>query len=365
MAPANLQDPPAERTTFRKSSSVKVRDPSIARALGPVAACVARCQSLGHLPQGRLHVAVSGGADSTLLFLLLHRLRRRLGLKLSVGHVDHQLREASAQEAKWVKKLAQDHEAPFCLDALSLAPGPDLAQRARLARRQALLAQADLQGAKVVAMGHTATDQVETMLMHATRGAGLAGLGAMDGWDPPILRPLMHLSRLEVIDLAHKLAPGFIRDPSNEDPQHPRVRVRQTLVPELRALNPRAEAAWGRLAQQAREADEALEAWAQREARGRDQGSGQVQVQDLDLMPMAVALRLIRNLCALEGFCTSELRHEVLRKICEAARYRAALAAGRVSQPAGGVGPVHFDLHPQGHLTVHRTKLSFFLAARR
>lgn len=346
-------------------SSVKVRDPKLARALGPVTACVQNCLDAGQLPQGRLHVGVSGGADSTLLFFLLYQLRRRLGLQLSVGHVDHGLRAASPAEARWVRGVAERYEVPFAVDKLTLDPGPDLALRARLARRARLVEQARALGGQVVAFAHTATDQMETMLMHASRGAGLAGLGAMRGWDAPFLRPLLHLTRDEVIDLCGRCGLAFVRDPSNHDDRHPRVRVRQGVVPVLNSLNPRAESAWVRLAQQARDAEEALEAWAMQELEGRWCASGQLDLSDLDLVPRAVAQRLIRHACGELGVSLSELRHEVLRKICDAGRKRAAVAAGRCPAPVGGLGPLRFDLHPRGHLTVHKTKLSFFAVARR
>lgn len=344
---------------------MKVKDPSLARALGPVAVCVQECRAQGHLPQGRVHVAVSGGADSTLLFLLLHQLRRRLDLTLSIGHVDHGLRKASGAEAQWVQDFAERHEVPCFVERIELRPGGDLAARARKARRKVLQEQAARVQSAVIALGHTATDQVETMLMHASRGAGLSGLGAMAGWNPPYLRPLLHLSRPQVQDLAARVLPAFVSDPSNRDPRHPRVRVRQSVLPVLRELNPKVEEAWVRLAQQAREAQTALERWAQQEEQGRVTPPHEIDVSDLDLLPMAVSQLVLRRAMAGLGVSISELRHGVLRKICESARYRAALAAGRCQPPAGGLGPLRFDLHPHGHLTVQRTKIMIFTQARR
>lgn len=344
---------------------MKAQDPQLARALGPVAKAVQDCRDAGHMPQGRLHVAVSGGADSTLLFLMLYRLRRRLGLRLSLGHVDHGLREGSKAEAEWVQTLAAQYHTPCELDRLSLQGGPGLPQRARMARRQRLELQASRQGAFAIALAHTATDQMETMIMHASRGAGLAGLGGMKRWSAPYLRPMMHLSRQQVQQLALRCTRGFMQDPSNRHRDHARVRVREEVLPRLHELNPRVEFAWGRLAQQAQESEQAIEAWAQRELQPRREREGHYSLHDFDLLPMAVAMTLLRIVLRDARISLQELRYELLRKICDSARYRAALAGRRCEPPPGGLGPLHFDLHPQGHLTLARTKLSILLVARR
>lgn len=296
---------------------------------------------------------------------MLYRLRRKLGLRLSVGHVDHGLRAASNAEALWVQKLAAQHQTPCELDRLSLASGAGLPARAREARRQRLELQASRQGAFVIALAHTATDQMETMIMHACRGAGLGGLGGMKRWSAPYLRPMMHLSRGQVQDLALRCTRGFMQDPSNEHRHHARVRVRQEVLPHLHSLNPRAEFAWGRLAQQAQESEEAIEAWALRELEPRRECEGHYCLHDFDLLPMAVAMSLLRGMLREARISLEELRYELLRKICESARYRAALAGKRCPAPAGGLGPLRFDLHPQGHLTLVRTKISILLVARR
>jgi tRNA(Ile)-lysidine synthase len=238
-----------------------------------------------------VHVACSGGPDSVALLGLLHLLAPSERLQLSVGHVDHGLRPSSADDAELVRRLADDHGLPFELDRPCILPGPGLPARAREARRAALCEQARRRGAAVVALGHTATDQAETILLHLARGAGLPGLAAMaelEPWgdhtgDPSgglpvpaassagswLLRPLLALDRAQTREIAQRLRLPFVDDPTNVDRGHPRVRMRLELLPVLRELNPRVEAALARTAAHARQAEEALHSWVDRELRAR------------------------------------------------------------------------------------------------
>lgn len=215
---------------------------------------------------------------------LLHLLAPREHLQLSVGHVDHALRPESADEAALVAALARTMDLPLSCTRLELSRGPGLPARARDARHQALHAQAAEHGASLVALGHTATDQAETVLLHLTRGAGLDGLAAMSELDPWIgsvgeptregywLRPLLDLDRAEARALAGHLQLPFVDDPTNDDLRHPRVRVRHEVLQVLRQLNPRVEHALARTAMHARQAEEALDAWVHAEMLARRRG---------------------------------------------------------------------------------------------
>ena len=122
-----------------------------------------------------------------------------------------------------------------------------LEEAARILRYRFLFAQARSEGAEVVAVGHTADDQVETVLMHFLRGAGLPGLKGMAGrtilpeFDPkiPLVRPILHLwrSETEAYCQEHGLQPVY--DPSNRDETYFRNRLRHSLIPELEKYNPR------------------------------------------------------------------------------------------------------------------------------
>ena len=184
------------------------------------------------LPPGPLIVAVSGGTDSVALLLLLASLAPELGLDLHVAHFDHRLRpRASAKDAAFVADLAQSRGATIRIGRAERAPkSEDEARELRYAflRRAALES-----GAKLIATGHTRDDQAETVLLHATRGSGLAGLAGMRPKRDDIVRPLLTIGRADTVAVCAdaKVAPR--EDPSNRDLKYARNRIRHTVLPEL------------------------------------------------------------------------------------------------------------------------------------
>ncbi|MDD5370479.1 MAG: tRNA lysidine(34) synthetase TilS [Anaerolineaceae bacterium] len=193
-------------------------------------------------------VGVSGGPDSLCLVDALYRL----GYPVIVAHFDHQLRTESSKEAGYVREFARERELPFELASLDVAAfarknNLSVEEAARISRYRFLFATARQLHARAVAVGHTADDQVETVLMHLLRGAGLAGLKGMRlrsqaiEWDVniPLLRPLLENWREETLEYCatNGLKPVF--DPSNQDPTYFRNRIRQELIPYLQKYNPR------------------------------------------------------------------------------------------------------------------------------
>jgi len=247
--------------------------PSIARALGPVAATMrAALDGLGAAPR-RVVVGVSGGADSMATLGLLELLRRRLTIELVVAHVDHGLRAGARAESELVLATARARGHATWHRRVVLERGAGLPARARALRRDALLDAASACGASIVVLGHTMTDRAETLLLNLARGAGLEGLGAMPAsqpwWKPASapcrcsmqglwVRPIMHIERAGARELVERLGLPFVDDPSNDDDTHPRVRVRRHLLPELVALNPGAIAHIAATADLAQEAAAAL-----------------------------------------------------------------------------------------------------------
>ncbi len=338
----------------------------------------------------RVHVACSGGADSVALLGLLGLLARTDRLRLSVGHVDHGLRAESADEAAMVGELARAQGWSFAVTRLELAPGAGLPARAREARREALRAQARDHGAQWIALGHTATDQAETILMHLTRGASLLGLAGMvshewgdeGGW----VRPLLDLERERARATAERLGLPFVDDPTNEDRRHPRVRVRHEVLEVLRLLNPKVESALARAATHAREAEEALGAWVEEELERRRvdpgtpsasggaaapgvailepvgprsdgeahaaagcEGGGDVtsgarwSTEGMNQLPRAVRTRFVRQVCRAAGAPDDALRTTTLASIDTA-----------LLDPGP---PRSWDLHPHLRLCVARSEL--------
>ncbi len=226
------------------------------------------------LHQGtRVVVGVSGGADSLTLLDALHRL----GYTVIAAHYHHGLRaEADADETA-ARALAQTLGVPWVREgsdvaSLATARGLSLEAAAREARYRFLFHVAQIYQAEAVAVGHTADDQAETVLMHILRGSGLAGLSGLrarrviPAWDATraLVRPLLPLQRAETVAYAHARGLPVRWDASNWDRRFFRNRVRLDLLPRLRAENPAVDAALIRLADAAAADEDFLAAEATR-----------------------------------------------------------------------------------------------------
>lgn len=215
-------------------------------------------------------LAVSGGPDSVALAHLMARwfARKKLG-PLILAHLNHQLRgaESDADEA-FVADLAraigerERIEVHFVsrredVAALARAGRQNLEQTARRARYDWLAQVAQEAQVGWIATGHTADDQAETVLHHILRGTGLAGLrGIAPRRRLPggivLLRPLLHVSREELLGFLGDIDQTFRQDSSNRDMRFTRNRIRHELLPELEAsFNPAVKRVLCRLGDQA------------------------------------------------------------------------------------------------------------------
>jgi tRNA(Ile)-lysidine synthase len=192
-------------------------------------------------------LAVSGGADSTALALLLADLREEFGLVLHVAHFDHRARPRSAAaDAAFVAELANHAGATVRVGRADAAPKNE--DDARNSRYEFLRRVAGELGATAVATGHTRDDQAETVLLHLTRGSGLAGLAGMRPERDGIVRPLLTLGRADTVAVCAAAGIAPREDPTNRSLKFARNRVRHRILPELAKLNPDAAGAIARLA---------------------------------------------------------------------------------------------------------------------
>jgi len=221
-------------------------------------------------------IAVSGGPDSVALLLGLAELRAEFGLRLCAAHVNHGWRGAEADaDAAWVAELGRQCDVPTEILTVTPTQTLELAGRsreegARDVRYQLLIESARRHGCGQVAVGHTADDQVETVLHHILRGTGLAGLGGMpaqrvlaEGIE--LVRPMLTIPRADVLAYLSARGQSFRHDVTNEDVSLTRNRLRHDLLPLLRdQFNPQVESALLRLADHARETVDVLEVLARR-----------------------------------------------------------------------------------------------------
>lgn len=207
----------------------------------------------------KLGIALSGGGDSLALLLLA---QAALPGRVEAATVDHQLRSESADEAELAKRYCSELHVPHATLRVQVAEG-NLQDRARTARYTALgewCEQRDLEG---LATAHQMDDQAETFLMRLNRGSGLSGLSSIRALGQVLnasirlVRPLLGWRRSELIALVKSVGWAPVEDPSNENTDFDRVRMRQNLA----TCDWLDTAAIGRSAGYLAEADETIQ-WA-------------------------------------------------------------------------------------------------------
>jgi tRNA(Ile)-lysidine synthase len=192
-------------------------------------------------------VGVSGGPDSLCLLDVLVRAQKQV----IVAHFNHQLRPEAEQEAEHVCKLAVKYGLLFVSESQDVQVFASenkfsVEEAARKLRYRFLFAQARNKGAQVIAVAHHADDQVETVLMHFLRGAGLSGLKGMapvthlPEFDPDIrlIRPLLRTWRRDIDEYCRENHLETVQDLSNLDLTYFRNRLRHSLIPEMETYNP-------------------------------------------------------------------------------------------------------------------------------
>jgi tRNA(Ile)-lysidine synthase len=255
-------------------------------------------------PGQRVLVAFSGGADSTALLHLFSRLRESWSLQMAAAHLNHALRaEQSDADESHCRQMCSEWHIPFFSRRVEV--GQEAKRRrlsveaaAREARYAFLQEVADAIEADVIALGHTRDDQVETVLLNLTRGAGAAGLAGMPIRRGRFIRPLLPISRLQVRAYCALHGLPFVEDASNQDLRYSRNRIRHHVLPELRLINPRADVAIERLAQVMRDEENWWRGYLQllepQFTLRRTQEEWQLSLEWLAQQPEAIQRRVIR-----------------------------------------------------------------------
>ncbi len=259
-------------------------------------------------------LAVSGGPDSVALMWLAARWRRGLkrGPRLIAVTVDHGLRKDAAREARDVKRLARELGIEHrTLRWQGPKPRTGVQAAAREARYRLLAKAARASGAMHVATAHTRDDQAETLLMRLLRGSGISGLSAMaadtERGGVRLLRPLLEISKAELIATLQAAGVVFADDPSNRDPAFTRPRLR-ALMPVLAEEGADARTL-ARLALRLARANAAVEVLADGAERfltltDRDAALGGYDARSFAALPEEIRLRLLKRAidrCGHEG----------------------------------------------------------------
>jgi tRNA(Ile)-lysidine synthase len=258
------------------NSAAKRREPlsSFARGL------VREWRSLGlETAGGRLVVAVSGGADSVALMLALDELirARKIRTELVVAHLNHRLRQAAAEDARWVESLAKrlGHQVVVRgadIKTRARKSHDNLEQAARRARYEFFGKVAKSNKSNLVVTGHTLNDQAETVVLNLIRGSGSDGLRGIEpvrplvaGGEIALVRPLVSwATRADTESYCRRRSIEYREDTMNFDESFARVRVRRQLLPLVEQFNPRFIQGVARTAEILREDNIALDKAAMR-----------------------------------------------------------------------------------------------------
>jgi tRNA(Ile)-lysidine synthase len=179
-------------------------------------------------------VGVSGGADSLCLLDVLFLLSRKYAFTLHIAHINYHLRgRASDLDEALTKAMAVRYHLPYTVfsQRKKLASNSEeILRDIRYAFFEKLRKTIDVQH---IAVAHNQNDQAETLLLRLLRGAGLSGLSAMRPRNEHIIRPLIEISRADIVRYLKERDIVFREDESNTDQRYLRNRVRHTLIPFL------------------------------------------------------------------------------------------------------------------------------------
>ena len=194
--------------------------------------------------EARLLLAVSGGVDSMVMLEVMARLGRNHDWDLTIAHFNHALRgvESEADEA-FIRKVAERLDLPVvvgraCPGEIESVKGKSVEMAARAARHRFFFEAAGERQIPKVILAHHAGDQAELFFLRLFRGAGSSGMGGMKGVSPSpespdleLLRPLLSVSKAEVLAFARAEGVAYRQDSSNADSDILRNRIRNELIP--------------------------------------------------------------------------------------------------------------------------------------
>jgi len=184
----------------------------------------------------KIVVAVSGGVDSVALLDLL--AKNHPHENLLIAHVHHGIRKESASDAQFVEALAKKYGIDFISKELNLRKKAS-EEEARNKRYAFLKKVSKDFGATYLALGHHADDQVETVLLKIFRGSGPASIWGMKEHNGILWRPLLEISKDEIVKYAKANRLKFVIDSSNQDVRYSRNRIRMNIIPEAKKINPK------------------------------------------------------------------------------------------------------------------------------
>lgn len=250
-------------------------------------------------PGDTVYCAVSGGADSMAMLFAMFLLRERLDIELKAAHLNHNLRGAESDgDEAFVREFCDRYEIELAVGSAQVIAGKKGLEAA--AREERYRFFATLPGK--IATAHTADDNAETVLMRLVRGTGLKGLGAIAPVRGDVIRPMLNITRQEVLDFLEEYHIPYRTDSSNHSDDFLRNRLRHRVIPLLLEENPKLTENLSAMAQRLRLDEAAL----------AQQAGPQMDVAALRQMHPALRSRCLEQIVKQAGMPEPEARHIAL-----------------------------------------------------
>ena len=254
------------------------------------------------LPEsGLVLVCVSGGADSMCLLEVMRHISYEYGFSIAAAHYNHGLRgEESDRDETFVLEICEEHGIPLYSSRGDVANyarnhGLSIEEAARNKRYEFFFDTASNTGAVRIATAHTMDDNAETVIINLTRGTGTNGMSGIPPVRDMVIRPLLHVSRDEVMAFINEREILFVEDSTNGLDVYTRNKVRRSIIPLLKELNPRFNEAASTAADLFRADEEFISDIADLFITDRCVGLT-ADAADIAVLPFSVSSRVIRKL---------------------------------------------------------------------
>ena len=212
----------------------------------------------------KIIVGMSGGPDSVCLAYLLNQLKDKLNLTLHLVHVNYMLRgDESIGDQHYCEDFAEKYDLPLTVHVFDMSDlnfqSVNIQKEARRFRMEIYNDTLSKLNFDKIAIGHTRDDSVETVLGNIMRGCGLDGLSGLEEKSDHIIRPLLHVSKTEIMNYLDDNKIEYRIDSSNLKSDYTRNKIRNELLPHIKEVyNPNIEQAIIRLSQISGEVNEYL-----------------------------------------------------------------------------------------------------------
>lgn len=281
-------------------------------------------------------IGVSGGPDSVFLLNVLVEFSRQIPCKIIVAHINHGIRgKDSDDDEKFVKNLAGKFDLKFELKRVKLAGKSALEERGREVRREFFERLRQKYNAKWILTAHTQDDNVETIVFNFLRGSGLGGLAGMKEQNGFYLKPLLGVSKKEILTFLRARKTSFREDKTNKDTKFRRNFIRNKILPLLIEINPSFRNTILRNSAIFRELDDFIKQKARQFLEKHKETGGIFPLKAYELLPSAIKTAVVQEAFKIRKKTAHGLSAIKTAEICRLLSRR--IGNKRIICPKGGV----------------------------